>query len=666
MNALTYAIEIELDEIVELSIKSRLKEVIHRCTEILEKEEITPEESIRAKLFQGYAEHNLGLFGEAINHHENFNSLAKEAYEESKQIDNLSLLFDSILFSVLSHFYVFKREKAYEISHELEKVYDKLHEEDPILAKQKKPQLLIWQTYAFPFILACIGKKTPEDYIEKSIQIIPQVLKLAEKSEDMKRWEKFLTIRWGLNFLVLCYRRIGDIDKDIEYSTKLLNFSKKMDNRYNIAYAYGRIAKAYYSKGEYEKFLDLSTKELRVWEELDNKTGIMKHHDSMGLYYSSQRDYDKALEYFEKPLKYFQEINNEISIAWSSWNLGLIYRLKGELDLASEYLEKAYVTLNEKKPENWWGIFGDLSLIYSLKGEIEKALQIEQEGYKFHINAGYSSFVASSLFRMSQIYWQKGEKETAIEKAQENLKMYENSGNSLWIGEALANLIFFYTEIEEIELASTHLQKLEKINRETKERRLNQSFNFSEALVLKKSVNPRDRMRADLILENLLREDIPYDFHVKVLLTLCVLLILELHSIGEKNLLNRLQKYVLDLYSLASTNNSFILTAETLMLQAKLALVELDSEKAKKLLEQASRIAEDKGLERLKIAISQEKELFKVETSQIKDLDLDSPITERMEIVSLDKRMNGIKKCCLTEVKTDDSETSKKLFSISI
>ncbi len=667
MNTLTSAITKELDEIEEILVKGRVKEVIRRCDTILEQKEIIPEERIRSKLFQAIAENNLFIYRYVrdLESVERCNKLAKEAYEESKKIGNLDLLFDSTLYYGWSFQDFYESERAFELFQEVEILYEKIKGEDPKLLEQKK-SMYIWLKATLPSIHSLFGLQVPEDYLQKGIQTIEQRLKLEEKREKISSINKFIFLHNCINTIGIFYGRIGKLDKSFVYWKKLQAFHERIGNRQGVVYALAGIASSYYSKGEYNDYLDLISSRLRILEELDDEIGIMMNNTNLGAYYFSQGDYDRSLEYHKKAYDYFQEINNEIAVTWISWDIGSIYLIKGDLDSASKFSEEAYSILNLRRPEHWYEILDSLAEIYLLKGELDEALRISQEGIEIHQITGFKPQIASFLSTISNILWQKGEKQEAVEKAEESLSMYEDFGNDIWIGYALSNLIFFVSELDKIKIASSHLQKLERIAKDTKDRKLIQRLNFSNALILKKSDNPRERMRADIILENLLLEDLEYTIQIKTILALCDLLIIELQSTGENELLNRLQKYVLDLYSLASTNNSFILTAETLMLQAKLALVDLDTAKATKLMEQANKIAEDKGLERLKTSIASEKEQFQGETDKIKELDLETPITERMEVISFDKRMNGIKKSSLTETKKDDSKASKRLFSISI
>ena len=301
-----------------------------------------------------------------------------------------------------------------------------------------------------------------------------------------------------------------------------------------------------------------------------------------------------------------------------------------------------------------------------MKGDIDKALEIQEERLAFHENAQFTRHIAFTLIDISKILWQKGLSEQAIEKAKKSLELFRKMDNKLWLVDVLSNLIYYLTEIDETEEAKKYLEELEQIYRDTKDKNSKRILDFSQALVLRKSEDSKDVLKAEFLLENLLDEELEYSFYILIVLILAEILLNELCLSSDREYLIKLQKHVVDLYSLTSVNNSYSLIVQTLLLQSKIALIELETEKAKKLLNQALKISEDKGLDKLKSEINQEIEMFKVEAEQIESFDKESSINKRMEAISLEKRVNGIKKTSVTEVHVEETEISKKLFSLSI
>jgi tetratricopeptide (TPR) repeat protein len=448
----------------------------------------------------------------------------------------------------------------------------------------------------------------------------------------------------------------------LESILKYLDIVEELGNKHWIANANRMLGYYHYERGEYDKFLECLNKRLKIFEELNDERGISTHNFDLGDYYLSQRNYDKALECFEKVLEFFLDKKVFYGVVGSYLNIALVYKMKGDLHKALESAEKAHDSISDLKVEGWWTALPSLTEINLLLGNIDRALEYEEQILNLHKKTEYTLELAFSLSRISTIYWQKGLQDEAIEAAQESLGLLEETKNHMWIGKVLADLVFFSTEISNLELADKYLNQLKEITQLTKDKQLIQKFDFSEAIFLSKKENERDRMKASLLLENLLREELDYAFHVRVLLSLSEVIIKDLQETGEEDILIKLQKLVLDLYSIASTNKSFILIAETLLLQSKLALVELDKEKAESLLEQAFNIAEENGLDRLKESIIKEKEIFKEEKEKIERFDKETPIHEKIEAVDFKSRLNGVKKASLSIKQKGEQIMLKSLF----
>ncbi|TET80676.1 MAG: tetratricopeptide repeat protein, partial [Candidatus Heimdallarchaeota archaeon] len=638
---LTSSLEKELVRLRKIIFQGKYAEAMDGIEEVLATENISSETKVRALNLKSHIEFNFGNFVYQPDRIKTALALALEAYEESLKIDNPSLLFTAIMFLLWSYYKLSMFKEGLELPKKLDSIYERICSEDPREAKRLEPTYLIIKAVK-PAIRSFLGEPVPENYIEESIKQTEKALKLAEEiNEPFAKAE-------AMNNLIVFYIRTGRMDKHYEHIIKLLDFYEEFGNKYGKAYAFGGLGYYHYSKGEYEQYLDYMTKRLRIWEELENNTGIAFHNFEMGTYYESQRRYDKALECFNEALDYFTEKEDSRRISFISQNIGYVYRMKGELRKALEYTKKAYTICNETKFETWWDILPRLAAIHLLIGNIDKALHFEEECLDLHENTGYTLETALSLSRISMIYWQKGAQEQAILEAQKSLKLLEETENYLWIGNVLSDLIFFTAERSEIEAANDYLKQLEQIIDNTKDRVLKQRFNFSEAIILSHSGKDRDRMKGTLLYENLLREELDYAFHVQILLSLSELLIIDLRKTGDKEILTKLQKYILELYSLATKNNSYLLTVETLLLQSKLALVELDIKKAQQLLEQANKIADDKSLERLKTIIAQEKESFHNEKEILQKFDKEDPLDKKIEVINFEKRINSLKKVSST------------------
>ncbi len=654
MGNLASSLEKELDRLRKIIFQGKYTEAMNGIEEVLETENISIENKIIALNLKSLIEFYLGKFVHQPDRFRTARALDLEAYEESLKIDNPSLLFTSTIFLSWSNYRLSMYKENLELALKLESIYERICSEEPREAKRLEPLFLIFKAVR-PAIRSFLGEPVPENYIEESIKQTEKALKLSEEVND-------LFARSGaINNLMVFYLRTGRMEEHYSYIIKLLDFWEELGNKYAIASTLGALGHFHLENGEYDLYLDYMSKSLRIWEELENDTGIAIHNSEMGAYYESQRRYNKALECFKKALDYFTEKEDLLRISYISQSIGYVYRLKGDLLQALEYTEKVYDYCYETKYEGWWSILPNLSAIYLLIGDLDKALQFEEENLNLHKKTEYTLETAFSLSRICMIYWQKGFEDKAISDAQKSLRLFEEIENSLWIGNILFDLIFFTSEKSEIELARGYRKRLEQITAETKDSVLKLKLNFSEALILKNSSNSRERLRAELSFENLLREDLAFSFRTRVLISLCELILHEINLTNEVESFENLKKYVGELSSIASDNNSYLLTCQTLILQSKLALVELNKNQAENLLEEAIKIATEVNLDRLKKVIWKEQSNIEAYKDVITKLDSSARITEKLGLLKVENGIKRIKRTTTTESIVDDTPIPLKI-----
>ncbi|MFQ5820466.1 MAG: hypothetical protein ACE5I5_10805 [Candidatus Heimdallarchaeota archaeon] len=118
-------------------------------------------------------------------------------------------------------------------------------------------------------------------------------------------------------------------------------------------------------------------------------------------------------------------------------------------------------------------------------------------------------------------------------------------------------------------------------------------------------------MKAEEILEQVVDEEVAdHSLTVTAMIHLCELLLFELKMTGEEEVLEEVKDLTHRLLDIAKQQSSHSLLAETYLFQSKFALMELDVERARKLLAQAHIIAEEKGLYMLARMVAQERDLL--------------------------------------------------------
>ena len=275
------------------------------------------------------------------------------------------------------------------------------------------------------------------------------------------------------------------------------------------------------------------------------------------------------MEYAQQSVALAEELGDKLHIARSLNNIGYLYWKKGELDRALEYGLQSLVLYEE--------------------------LDLKQA-------------IAAVRDTIGIIYHQKGEMEQAVAHLEQSLAHFEELGANILMAYPLFHLISVAIDTASLDRAQRYLQRLQQLNEQVPDNKLiSQLWRVAEALVLKTSTRARHRVKAEELLEQVTEEEVvDHEVTVAALLNLCDLLLTELRVSGDPEVLGEVQAHVTRLREIAQQQHSHWVLAETYVLQAKLALVELDVQGARRCLEQAQRLAKERGLQRLAMRISTE------------------------------------------------------------
>jgi hypothetical protein len=187
----------------------------------------------------------------------------------------------------------------------------------------------------------------------------------------------------------------------------------------------------------------------------------------------------------------------------------------------------------------------------------------------------------------------------------------EESGKALDICYGLIQVIKILVEQGQLEAAQQYEQQLLTYREQLEGAYQDYLFRFIRALMLKTSPRTRNKMKAQEIFQQLAEENvINFEWTIQANLHLCELFFFEFKSSEAPEILQEIHTLTNRLLDQAKAQNSHSLLAETYVLQAKLALLELDVPHARRLFTQAQTIAEEKGLEKLAKSISHEHDLL--------------------------------------------------------
>ena len=654
------SVQKEIDRIHRNYMNGELLVSLTELDDVLKNKEITIEERIKVDILRSEINCVSATYMVERGSLEIGMKFAQKAMKESKNHKDKTLRFDSLLNLAINYFYSNEwQESKKQVKEILTDFEDFEPSRDFYYLKRKA--LVLMLKGLLPFFKTYTGKGTSDVEIEKGFQLWIEGEKFCEENNLYLYQMGFL-----LNIKYM-QTNLGDLDLALETGQKMVTISKEHLGKFSLAFSLYHLAWTYYNKNDFVKFYELNKERLIIVEESENKGMIASTYQNLGDYYLVIGEYDEALDYFKRSLEIYQKLNRENAIAFAQGDCGYVYFLKGDLGRALEFYEEAYPVLRENQPQDWFKVLTAFARVYTQKGDLDRALGFLDE--LMTIQEGFRNQIGISTVLMDQamIYWQKGMKEQAISILQESFEIRYKVGNKALAASSLASLIQFNVEINNLEEAKKYFGHLDLINKELKNVHVSQYHKFSEALVHKKSSNLRDRLKAELLFEQLVEEDIQYSVLVQVLLHLCDILLLEMKETNEPEVLKKINKHVNKLQELSEKNNSHLLLVETLRLKAQLALIEFDVDNARALLLKAQNIAQENGFERLVLDLLEQQKKLTKQSIELKNLEkTSSTISQRMTLVELDDSVSVIKRTSITETVTKEEEVSKKLFSIQI
>ncbi|MFX1399580.1 MAG: tetratricopeptide repeat protein, partial [Promethearchaeota archaeon] len=383
--------------------------------------------------------------------------------------------------------------------------------------------------------------------------------------------------------------------------------------------------------------LDLALKALNMGKKINFKMLVGYTLGTIALIYSSKGDQDSALEYAFKCLSNFQKLNFQVGVAHGHWLIGHIYSLKGNLNEALEFCEKCLMIEKIKRMNRVQTLY-DLGKIYMSKGELNKALQYIQQSAKMAEETFNLYFLVLIRHNIGEIFRRKGEIDKAIEYYKESLVLSEKMGNTVLMMHSLLSLLLVNIDKACVEQAQKYLEHLQDLSDKHESTRVKHAYLLGKAIMLKISNRMADNADAARLLREIVDDDIHYPlYHLLAIVSLCDLLLKELSMYNNLEIIDEINPLIIKLFKIAENQHSYSWLAEGKLLQAKLVLIQMNIEGAKKLLTEAQDIAKNHGLSLLSQKISKEHDNLLDQLDQWQTLERNkAPISDRIKLASVD------------------------------
>ena len=329
-------------------------------------------------------------------------------------------------------------------------------------------------------------------------------------------------------------------------------------------------------------------------------------NNNLGIDYLFSGDIQSASSFLEQSLEFFQQIDFNYELANIYINLSSLSEVKGEIVQSQSDLTSAIDLSNTINNEFLQFVcnnnFGNLALV---TGEFDSAKKTYLQCYEYFNKNG---LIFDSIFPLFNLL---------------SLAILENDQSS----------------------KEQFLEKIKEVNSKLENSLINLIFQISRGLDLKQHDRMVKKAEAQQIFTNIANSNtlIHHEFKVIALKNLCELLLEELSSSGDQEVIDELKEFVKQILKIADIQNSLLLKVESNLIQSKVDLLEFKLNESRTLLSQAQTIAEEKGLTGLSIFISREYDNLLNQIAKFQDQgDLNLSINERLEIAELENMVNKI------------------------
>ncbi len=403
---------------------------------------------------------------------------------------------------------------------------------------------------------------------------------------------------------------------------------------------------AYEQKGEVDQAIMQFELSISLAKELDAKKELAYSLVGLAHVFAQRKgDFDRALDFLNEGLAYAEESGNKNVIGYCLFYIAGGYLFKGELERSITFFEQSLTINTEIKNKIMNArVLRMLGATYAMKGELDRSIYSYEQSLELFKELNYKFLIAVLYNSLSESYRMKGELKSALDCIDHSMGLNRELGTLRNLALNHNSLIKILIEMGDLECAWNSLRDFEQLNSQIKDKLVNLVYLFDKAMLLKTSPRARNRIKAEELLRQILEEeDLSIDILTLVLLNLCELLLVELQMTNEPEILEEIKPLTAQLLELSNKSHSFWIIGETYLLQAKLALISLNLEEARRLLTKGQQIAEKHGLILLARKISMEHDELLKRLDLWKNLkESKASLAERVELARLNQQMENM------------------------
>ncbi len=445
------------------------------------------------------------------------------------------------------------------------------------------------------------------------------------------------SIGWYLN---------DDVHKGIEFALESLSINERMGDLPGIVGSHMRVGYLYFEV-EPHQTLEYIERGLELNKQLGSNGHVIFGINCRAMVETDRGNWDEAEHLVQQGLSLAREHDHGRWMLFILYNIGHLYRLKGDFRSSEEaYLE--HLTWAEKAGAEIHIALasGNLGAIYRARGDFDQALRCYERQMEIFKRIGRIKDYLGGLASCGRIHYAMGFPDKALVLLEESLTLAEVQEQNGLLGGGIRaynilQIIMILVDEGLVDEAQQRLEQIRLISEETKSTDDERAYRVATALVLKSSMLPRKMVEAkEHLVEVIDGSFLHYEISALTLLILSELLVNELQMTGDQEVLESLNVRLTKLSEMANEQESTLLLVETLLLQSKVALLQLEADKANRLLNQAQSLASQKGLRNISKRVIDEHDVLLNELSIWEKLGEDKPpMEERTDKVGIHEQI---------------------------
>jgi len=234
---------------------------------------------------------------------------------------------------------------------------------------------------------------------DNAVDYYTKALRISEKIDDKKG------ITSCCNNIGLVHASQGSYEKALEYYLISIKTSEEVGDKKGMSNCYNLISNVYYYQGNYERAIDYYFKSLKNREEIGDKYGMAECYGNIGNVYKNQSNFERAIEYSLKALRISEELNNKRLMSFNYNTLGTVYTSQRKFDLALEYYFKSLKIEEEfDAKQRMSQCYTNIGSTYNDLGDYDKAIQYHLKSLKISEEIGDKNVMPTVFWNIALLH----------------------------------------------------------------------------------------------------------------------------------------------------------------------------------------------------------------------------------------------------------------------